>query len=374
MKHALIVAVLLLGLPSVVAGPARPGTPPKTTGKVSVENVVVLPKGLRGPARLTPDGKQVLCIKREENRTYSYYLVGLDGKKETMLFQTAMTWDDMLGFAFGHGIWSPDGKRVAVMTADDDKGRNPRMAVYDIAAEKEELLPTRHGGALGAVFATNDVVYYADCAPIKEQNFRCTIRKHNLKNEKSEDVADYPNAVVVCLTLSPGRSRLGGILARSRDGNGDEPEFRLWAHDLDAGTTVESPPVKIDDYAGDAVWAFWDPNGQALYANGKLDPKAKGKDDFSILRFAPFSKADKKLTVLQKGKSMLTTGAFGPGKLTVTDRKERRRGAKGGVLNVKTDTVRELPQAVLLLDRRGRTGLFLDLLTERLATGRLVWK
>ena len=122
---------------------------------------------------------------------------------------------------------------------------------------------------------------------------------------------------------------------------------------------------------------FWGSDGEALYLNGDLDPDARakrGKREFSILRFEPFAEAGARLTALQAGRSMLTMGAFGPGKLSVTDRKERRKGAKGGVLDGKTDTVRELNPALLLLDRRGDAGLFIRLLTEDLATAKLVWQ
>jgi dipeptidyl aminopeptidase/acylaminoacyl peptidase len=382
MKHVLIRAALPFALLSVVAGlapaaaPAKaPGEPPKTTGKVTIEDLTDLPKGSRMPARLSPDGTQVLYISRDPGqRQYTYYLFDPATKKRTTFYQSKLKDDGMLAFTFGRGMWSPNGEKVTVMTADDPKGRNPRMVIYDVAGKKETLLPTQHTSVLGAVFATDDTIYFADCGSLKREESRCTIRKYDVKTNKSSDVADYPSAVVVCLTLSPDRSRLGGVLVRRRGPDRGAPEVRLWAHDIDTNKTVESAAIKIEGYLSDVVWAFWDADGRALYVNGKLDPKAKGKENFSILRFAPFAIAGAKLSVLQQRKTMLTTGAFAPGKLSVTDRQERRRGAKVGVLDIRTDTVRELDQPGMLLDRRGRTGLFLNVVTEKLAIGRIVLK
>ena len=378
MKHALIVAVLLLGLPSVVAGPARPGTPPKAGGKVTVENVVSLPKDLRMPARLSPDGKQVLCTKREKDRKLAYYLVSLDGKTQTKLYQTAITWDDLLGMAFGQGMWSPDGKRVAVMTADDDRGRNPRMAVYDLEAKQATLLPCDRQSTLGAVFVSNDAVCYMDSTDLKdERRIAGSLRRYDVRTKKAETLAEYDPGMVACLTASPDRSRLGGLIIRPKGPDKREPAFRVWAFELATKKTVQSQAIHTDDYAGDTIVIFWGADGKALYLNGDLDPDARakrGKREFSILRFEPFAEAGARLTALQEGRSMLTMGAFGPGKLSVTDRKERRKGAKGGVLDVKTDTVRELNPALLLLDRRGDAGLFIRLLTEDLATAKLGWQ
>ena len=238
MKHS-VIAVFLLALLSACVAVANGQTEkPWGTGKVTIEKVVDLGVDA-GPARLSPDGSRVLFVERGENRTYSYCTIGADGKNKAKVFACAWKKGYPFTLVFGSGIWSPDGKQFIALTADEQEGEKPRMAICDAATGRETLLPVQKDTSLGALFGNDGAVYYVDHVPPEKEDYRC-LRRYDPKTEKAEDVWKCADGIILRITMSPDRSRIGTVIVRPKPGGkGGEPQMRLWAYDLASKKTDE---------------------------------------------------------------------------------------------------------------------------------------
>lgn len=374
MKRSLVLLSAALLLSAAPAGAARPPMPPRAVIQVDIRNPIEL--GIRGiVAKLSPDGKRILCVRRGGPAKYAYHIISVDGKKTTKVFDSTIGWDDMFMGCFGHGVWSPDGKCFAALTSHDGRphrrGGEARVLIYDIARKKETRLPCELGATMGAVFDSKGSVCYVDMLPPKRRVFRCILKRYNPRTGVAAAIQSYDDAIVFGLTMSPDRSRVGGFIARLGDPGERGPDIRLWAYDIASKADSEGKSMGFHDYFGGAPRAFWGADGKCLYANA-----AVGFDKqrpFSIVRFRPFPAAKRKTTLLQQGKSMLTACAFAPGKLSVAD-DSRNKESKAYVLDLVTDRKTPTLLPLLLIDRRGSVGLFTHTRTRKLHVATIVMK
>lgn len=374
MKRSLVLLSVTLLLSTAPVAAARRPMLPRAVIQVDIRNPIEL--GIRGIlAKLSPDGKRILCVQLGEPRKYAYHILSVDGKKTTKVFDSTIGWGDPFVLCLRHGVWSPDGKRFAALTSHDgrpyQKGGKHQMLIFDIARKKQTPLPCELGETMSAVFDAKGSVYYVDMLPIKHEVFRGMLKKYNPETGVVSTVRDYGNAAVCGLTMSPDRSRIGGFIIRSLGPRARRPEIRLWAHDIASKADSEGKSMGFHDYFGGAPHAFWGAGGTALYANA-----AAGFDKqrpFSIVRFEPFPAAKRKTTLLQQGKSMLTACAFAPGKLSVAD-DSRGKESKAYVLDLATGRKTPALLPLLLIDRRGSVGLFMHTRTRKLHVATIVMK
>jgi hypothetical protein len=321
-------------------------------------------------ARLTPDGRHVLFLKRKQDKTHAYWLVGADGKGERKLFDSAIQWDDLFTCCFGRGIFSPNGKRLAALTTDSGKGirdgGRPAVVICDRDG-KATPVPCAHGATWSAVFADDDTVYYVDSTPPKSRKPRSELKRMSLKTRAVTTVAKFDDALLAALTLSADRRRIAAVHVAD-----ERP--RIWAMDLASSVQRKSPVVGLNDYFFDGgPWLFWSADGTSLLANASANPEKKRP--FSIVQYRPRLKAGAKagkdeLRVLQKDKSLVTLCELAPGRLSAAS--ERPRASF--VVDVEADAATPMAPPLLLVDRRGEVGLFADLTRGRLCVGTIAGK
>ncbi|MDK1031425.1 MAG: hypothetical protein QGD94_05420, partial [Planctomycetia bacterium] len=312
-------------------------------------------------------GKRVLFIKQLARREYAYSDIGADGKGENVVMKTTVVWDDLFTSSFGSGIWSPDGKRFAALTTTEGKtfreGGSPMIVICDLAG-KTTPLPAGAGATLGAVFANDGSLYYVDSPPLQKRELKCTLRRLDADGKKAKIIMQFDDGLLSTLTMSPDRSRIGGILA-TRNAEGKQ-EWRLWAYDIGTAKAEVGPSARFDDYFYDGgAWLLWGREGKILYCNGA---EGERKSPFSIYRFAPFAKTKPATNVLQRNASYITVCAPAPGKLSVFSSRDK----KSRVLDTKTNKVSDPGSSLFLIDKQGSVGLFADLAKRTLSVAKVV--
>jgi len=287
----------LLSIPVLLALPSAAGEKPGP--KFEFKDKAALDVDARCPARLSPDGKTVLYVRKVDGgKDYAYFAVGADGKNDRKVFASTLGWDDPFTFCFGKGIFSPDGKRFAALTTSDGKGlREEGLAAMRLCAldgkSKPEKLPSKAGRQVGTVFAADGSVIFPDGFPKspKDQGetWSCTLRRVSPQGKVST-VIELKDALLLALTASPRRDRVAAVILRKLpEGGRGRPEMRLWACDLASGKTDSTGSLHLDDYFYDGGPAlFWSLDGRCVYTNGNVS--GGRKSPFSLLKFEPFKK------------------------------------------------------------------------------------
>jgi hypothetical protein len=299
---------LFLGVIAALAALALGARPSRGGEKFKLKKAVALGVDGRLPARLSPDGKRVLYAKRlEGGKDFAYWTIDADGKNDRQVFATSVGWDDVFTFCFGKGLFSPDGKRFVALTTSDGKSIRdegaPAMMLCEFAGKpktkaKPKGLPSKTGRCVGALFAADGSVIFADGFPASPKNekepWSFTLRKVSPKGKVS-DLVKIDTSLLVAMTMNPKRDRVAGVLVTRPAGGGrGRPNMRLWVCDLASGKVTATGDLKLDDYFyGGGPGLFWSLDGRYVYANGNPGGSSANKRPFSLLRFEPFRKKAK---------------------------------------------------------------------------------
>lgn len=379
-RKAIAVGFLcLFFLPVVVfAAPRNPG-PAAPAGKVELADPVELPIEIDGQhaVAMSPDGMKVLFVERKDKEKFAYQTVDIDGKNKRGIFESGMEQDDGFALCMGHGVWSPDGKQFAALTAEGGR-EDFRMLLCDVETGKTTELPRNLDVTIGAVFGADGTVYYVDCTnPEKNKAWNSVLKKYDPQTGKAAEAVRIDGGILVGIAFSPQRHRLGGIVARQKAGERDDPTFHFWALDLRSGKTAESGGVHIDDNFFRSGLVRWDADGNALIANTAEDEDPETK--FSITRFEPFPGSDGEpvTKLLQEKQAVFVGAAFAPGKFSVAPKKQdgdEDNAVRAFVLDTRTDKSVECNLPLFLIDRQGGVGVFWDLRTNKLCSARILVK
>ncbi|MBI5724188.1 MAG: hypothetical protein HZA50_09545 [Planctomycetes bacterium] len=265
--------------------------------ELRLDNMHEMELATKIPPRLSPDGKWLACIRRNEDRSYSYYLVRSDGKTELRLHDLpADTQSDMAMLFMASGIWSPDGKKflAAVPEKDGDKigiaaggiEHGLSLAICDVSGmidgKKNEPVMTpiaRAGGVpFGGVFGKDGRVYWSSIIGLGAMKTTAEIRVFNPADGKDKKFLELPDFGLIYLSASPDRTMLGGLtMAQRTQANEDGVSYglyerRQWVCRLaDAATAFTPPRATTRSTIADGRRTFWSEDGRFFYAVSASD-------------------------------------------------------------------------------------------------------
>ncbi|MBI5724187.1 MAG: hypothetical protein HZA50_09540 [Planctomycetes bacterium] len=264
------------------------------------------------PPRLSPDGKWIACIRRNEDRSFTYYLVRTEGKMELRLHDLPLeTQSDMAMLFMASGIWSPDGKKflAAVPERDVEKigdaagiyEHRLSLAICDVSGmidgKKTEPAMTRIARAVGVpyggVFGNDGKVYWSSVVGLGDMKTATEIRVFNPADGKDKKFLVLPDFGLIYLSASPDRTMLGGLTLAHGTQRTDEEDMpsggyerRLWVCRLaDAAAAFTGPRTITRSKIVDGRCTFWSEDGKFFYA---VSSDRDGGRPTGLFAFEPF--------------------------------------------------------------------------------------
>jgi hypothetical protein len=242
----------------------------KTVKLVDLQPIFAL---VSNPVAFSPDGKKLLTLSRGRKDGLTYWIADANGENSRLLFVTPVDWNDAITGSFGSSVFSPDGKKVAVLTTKDGKlfrKEKDRLRAAYCDLEGQVTKVEAEGDAVSCAFAGERLAFLDGDAS------GSTIHpgyKLKIWDGKAASTLHEGPEVATSLVASPDGSRLAFLC-----GFPPGRETLIRVVELKSGKLIDSEkfPTRRVSFDGPPL-IHWDHDGKGLFHHQVHDQDGKRK-------------------------------------------------------------------------------------------------